>query len=79
MLLKCVCVCVCVYVCVRACVMKLWMHSCFTLVLQRFQLYHGGQFHWCRKPDYTWKKHPSQIYHIMLYRVHLTMNGIRTP
>ena len=48
----CGCGCVCV------CFMKLWMYSWFTLVQQRFQLYHGSQLYWCRKPDYTWKKPP---------------------
>jgi len=36
-----------------------------------FQLYRGVQF-------YLWRKSTYKLYHIMLYRVHLTMNGLRT-
>ena len=36
-----------------------------------FQLYRGGQFYWSRKTEY-----PDKLYHIMLYRVHLTERNI---
>jgi len=46
-----------------------------------FQLYHGGQFYWWMKPEYT-EKTPDlpqvtdEVHHIiMLYRIHLAWAG----
>jgi hypothetical protein len=55
----------------------------FDATFNNISLYRGSQFYWLKETGVPKENRRSaighwQIYHIMLYRVHLGMDGVRT-
>ena len=73
--LTCVCLCIRdIVVIPSGYVEHVRMFWCLTPLSTIFQLYRCAQFYLWRKLSQV----TDNLYHIMLYRVHLAMNGIRT-